>query len=131
VGDALRTDTDRAASSQEFPGRNESFLVFTNVCPFVLMAVDRKRIHGANDKAQNRIVEERGFGEKRNFARSKAQQERRIDERVGVIENEDNRVRAWHIVEADYFHVPEIDPHRKSQERNNDSAGHVRLSGVG
>jgi hypothetical protein len=91
VRDAFGEERDGAAAPEQAAARLEGAPVLREVGRGVGAAVERQRLDRAQQRADGGQVEERGLGEKRDAARQRGEDERRVNEAVRVVEDEDER----------------------------------------
>jgi hypothetical protein len=112
---ALGADGERAAAPQKLRRALERLAVLRGVLARVLLAVDGDRLHRADERADDRRLEERGLGEERDAARRVAEDEHGIDQPVRVVQDEDGRAAAGHALAAHHLDAPEEDAQREAQ----------------
>jgi hypothetical protein len=120
---ALGADGERAAAPQQLRRALERLAVLRGVLARVLLAVDGDRLHRADERADDRRLEERGLGEERDAARRVAEDEHGIDQPVRVVQDEDGRAAPRHALFPDDLDAPEEDAQREAEHGDENASG--------
>ena len=87
--------------------------------------VDREGVEFLYEVTDDRHTKKGRLGEERNTSWRKTKQEHGIDQGVWMIEDEDDGPVERHVLDSRDLDSPEVNPQRKSQERNNDMSDHA------
>jgi hypothetical protein len=114
---------DRQPPGEKSRGLLEGLAVLGDVGNGILTAIDRDRAEGPHDRANDRHAEQRCLGEKGNGPRREAQEEERIDERVGMVDDENHRTLPWNALGAFVLDSPEEEAKDQAKESAKNHAG--------
>src|SRR5476651_1827644 len=97
--------------------RLERLAVAGGIRPGVLAPVHGNRPERADERAHERHAEERGFREKRDGSRREAKKEKRVDETVRMVGDEDDGPDRGDVVQAFDVDLPEEDRERLPEQK--------------
>ena len=114
---ALRKDQDRLAVPERGRRGGERGDVLRGVAAGILTPMDRQRARQVEERRQDRMTEERRLRHGPERARQGREEEERIDERVPVIRDDDQRAVPRHAVQSDYLDPVIEDAHQRPRDQ--------------
>ena len=115
---SFRKQGHRASPGQVGPHPVKHLPVLGEVGSGVLAPLDRNRPHGSHQHSDDRHTEERSFGKEGHRPRSETQDEERIDQGIGMVENEEQGALPGDPLLTAGLDPPKEDPEHQSEDRD-------------
>src|SRR5262249_56452631 len=115
--DALGKDENRAARAEMSGGLLEHRPVSSGIRVAILATMDREGAEQAQERADDRVSEERRLGDRDQPARDEREQEHRIDQGVLVVGSDDERSGFRNVLETDDVDAPVEERQHPADER--------------
>ena len=117
---AFREDEDRAPGAERCRGRGERARIAGGIVPRLLAPMDRQRPDQAEERADQRMAEERRVRQGAQGPRDRHEQEHRVHDRIVVIGRDDQRSRGRNVLDADDLDAGVEEIEEEARERANE-----------
>jgi hypothetical protein len=123
VAQALREDPDRTARTEDGEQTVEGELVRERPFAMVVAALHRHRPHRPQHGPQQRAAEEHVLGHEAHDASAEAADERRVEQRVGMVAEEDDGPGLGHVLEAHHLDAAKEGTYREAEQTAQQAVG--------